>query len=458
MRFERPNLMNAVAKVKSDLAPDPVIIPVEAYISPEYARQEQEKLWRKVWQVACREEEIPNVGDFVTYDILDQSVIVTRSAPDTISAYYNVCQHRGRRLTEGCGNTSRFRCKFHGWQWNLQGENVHVQDRRDWPEGTFNEENLRLPAIKTGTWAGYVFINFDPESESLEQYLEVVPFWLDPFEIAKMRYRWRQWLIFPCNWKVALEAFIESYHVPGTHPQLLKYGQNGSWSRAHGKHSCMGIGSLGEDMAGGGTTAISTKGDADPRKLIADFMEHLYETVNANTTKTIIDAAKKLVDVLPRDATPEQVAGKMFELAATADAERGVIWPNIEPEHFANSGIDWHVFPNTIILHGVTFILGYRARPNGTDPDSCVFEVYVLERFPEGEAPKTENLFQPDMSEENWRLVLAQDFANMGEVQRGVKSWGFKGMRPSPLQEQSVINFHRNLAGYMGTGAPEKLG
>jgi nitrite reductase/ring-hydroxylating ferredoxin subunit len=407
-------------------------------------------LLAKVWQVACREEEIPEVGNYVTYDILDQSVIVVRTAPDTIKAHHNVCMHRGRRLTEGCGKTGRFTCKFHGWQWNIDGDNEMILHKEDWGDA-LTAENTALIPVKTGTWGGYVFVNFDPECEPLEDYLDPVAHWLDPFEIEKMRYRWRQWLYFPCNWKVALEAFIESYHVPGTHPQLLKYDNSKSWTRAHGKHSCMGVGS------GTGTTGLSKPG-VDTRKMLAEFMEHLLETVNANTTQTIVDAAKKLVDVLPEDAPADVVGAKMMELAYIADAERGVQWPMIDPKHFMESGIDWHVFPNTIILHGVTFILGYRARPNGLDPDSCIFEVYVLERYPEGMEPKPENVFQPDMAEENWRLVLSQDFANMGEVQKGVKSWGFPGMRPNPIQEQSVINMHRNLADYMGRGGPEPIG
>jgi hypothetical protein len=186
-------------------------------------------------------------------------------------------------------------------------------------------------------------------------------------------------------------------------------------------------------------------------------MQHLLDTVNANTTQTIVDAAKRLVDVLPPTATADEVAAKMMELAFIADAERGVHWPQVDPDHFRESGIDWHVFPNSVILHGISFILGYRARPNGYDPDSCVFEVYVLERYPEGEEPKPENVYQPDMSEESWRKVLAQDFNNMPEVQKGMKSKGFPGARPNPVQEQAVVNFHRTLAGYMGSGAPEVL-
>jgi phenylpropionate dioxygenase-like ring-hydroxylating dioxygenase large terminal subunit len=109
----------------------PVVIPVEAYTSEAFARAENEKLWGKAWQTACRVEEIPKVGDYVTYDIVDESIIVVRTAPDKIAAYYNVCQHRGRRLTEGCGQAAQFRCRFHGWSWDLNGKNTFVLDPQD---------------------------------------------------------------------------------------------------------------------------------------------------------------------------------------------------------------------------------------------------------------------------------------------------------------------------------------
>jgi len=80
-----------------------VIISNEAYVSEEYARAEADKLWAKVWQVACREEEVEKVGDYVTYDIMNESISVVRVSPDRIAAYYNVCPHRGRKLTDGCG-------------------------------------------------------------------------------------------------------------------------------------------------------------------------------------------------------------------------------------------------------------------------------------------------------------------------------------------------------------------
>src|ERR1700761_6280047 len=142
----------------SSVFTDNEIIQKESYYKPSYIVLEKERLWPRVWQMACRVEEIPRIGDYVTYDIADESFIVVRTAIDRISCYYNVCQHRGRRLTDGCGHTVKLQCKFHGWQWNLDGTNARVVDKSDW-DGALDEVDLSLRAAKADTWGGWVFIN-----------------------------------------------------------------------------------------------------------------------------------------------------------------------------------------------------------------------------------------------------------------------------------------------------------
>ena len=78
----------------------PVTIGVEAYLSEDYARAERDRLWRKVWQQVGRVEELPDVGSFLTYDILDDSIIVVRTGEHEFRAHHNVCMHRGRRLID----------------------------------------------------------------------------------------------------------------------------------------------------------------------------------------------------------------------------------------------------------------------------------------------------------------------------------------------------------------------
>lgn len=142
--------------------------------------------------------------------------------------------------------------------------------------------------------------------------------------------------------------------------------------------------------------------------------------------------------------------------ARADDAARGVVWPTITPQQMSDAGLAWHVFPNMSILQGITFALCYRARPYGGDPHKCIFESYAIERFPEGQEPKT-NWVYAEPTGEKWGAVLAQDFSNMAAVQKGMRSRAFRGPQPNPHQERKVTNFHRNLAKYMGTGAPRVI-
>ena len=155
--------------------------------------------------MAGRVEEIPEVGSFITYDIGDDSIVVVRAAPDTIKAYHNVCPHRGRRLigtppgaNRACGKKQRFVCGFHGWAFNLDGKNIHILDKQDW-KGALTEERTSLSEVKVDTWGGWIFINMDPNCVSLREYLEPAASILDPFEFEKMRYKWRQWVIYPAT-------------------------------------------------------------------------------------------------------------------------------------------------------------------------------------------------------------------------------------------------------------------
>lgn len=456
----------SMPNVKVEDLAEAVTFPVDAYISREYAAAEADRLWAKVWQVAGRVEEIPNVGDFITYEIGDESFIILRSAPDKIKAFYNVCPHRGRRLVDtpcdqnrACGNKHRFVCGFHGWTYNLEGKNTFVLDPQDW-KGALNEERTSLSEVKVDAWGGWLWINMDPNCQSLVEYLGDAGRILAPFEFEKMRFKWRQWVIYPANWKTALEAFMEPYHVAGTHSQLLKYGEFYAYSKAYGLHGVSGFDERDPALRKAGGTSVVRAGGGkgvDPRISSYELARENYETVNfAASTETLVNAAKRLKDELPEGTSAPDVIKHWMASARADDAKRGVIWPNLTPEQQAEAGLAWSIFPNMSILQGVTFALCYRTRPYGDDPSQCIFESYALERFPEGQEPKTEWVYA-EANAEKWGSVLAQDFSNMSWVQKGQKSRGFRGPLPNPHQERKVTNFHRNLANYMGVGGLSKL-
>lgn len=125
---------------------DPELIPVERYYDTSFFELERERLWPHVWQMACRLEEIPQIGDFVEYSILEKSVIIVRTV-EGVKAFHNACRHRGVRLVEGPGNCGRkgFICPFHGWRWNAEGLHFRVC-QGDIPQGASRSgRNRPLP-------------------------------------------------------------------------------------------------------------------------------------------------------------------------------------------------------------------------------------------------------------------------------------------------------------------------
>jgi nitrite reductase/ring-hydroxylating ferredoxin subunit len=437
-----------------------VIYPVEAYISEDYARAERDRLWRKVWLQAGRLEDIPEVGNYITFDILDDSVLIVRTAADAIKAYFNVCTHRGRRLVDtppgarnARGQRMNFVCGFHAWTFNLEGRCTHVLQMEDW-KGALTDERTRLGQVKLDTWGGWIWINLDPNCGPLRDYLEPAAAMLDPFELQNMRCRWRKWIIFDCNWKVALEAFNETYHVPGTHPEFMRFGNFVGWAKAQGKHS-----NLGYDAAEGleeNKAKLRLGAGTDPRKSTAEMQLYTWEQVNTNTTKTLVDAAVRLVDELPEGTPADKVLKHWLDTARADDAARGVVWPTVDPAHVGKSGTAWQIFPNFQIGHAVNNALCYNARPYGYNPDKCIFEVAVYELFPKGKEPQTEWEYIP-ADDPRWGSVLPQDFSNMAAVQQGMKNVGFRGNLPNPKSEGAVSSLHRNLAKYLGTGTPRKV-
>jgi len=436
----------------------PVVVPAEAYISEDYARAEQDRLWRKVWLQAGRIEDIPEVGDFITYDILTDSVIIVRTGADSIAAYHNVCPHRGRRLVDAPagmrnarGSRKNFICGYHGWTFGLDGENQYVAEKEDW-QGALDGGCADLGTVNVDTWGGWLWINLDPDCMSLIDYLQPAASMLEPYQLQNMRPRWRKWVVFDCNWKVAMEAFCETYHVATTHPEFNAFAQFRGWARNQGLHSNIGYEAPKGMEEDSGKMRVGAGDDA--RITTAEMQNYTWEAANTNTTQTLVDVANRLKDELPEGTPPAEVSAYWIKTAREEDAARGVVWPAVDPLHTMEAGTSWQVFPNFQIGQAVQNMLCYQARPYGFDPDKCIFEAAVYELWPEGEEPETEwEYTEPD----DWPPVLQQDFNNMAAVQQGMKNVGFRGAQPNPYMERTVSSLHYNLSRFMGTGAPEKI-
>lgn len=435
----------AKAEFRADL------MPADAYITQKYVDLEDERLWPRTWQIVCRFEEIPDVGDFVTYDIVDESIIVVRTAPDEVKAFYNVCLHRGRRLKDGCGNTGKtIFCRFHGWTWNVDGTIKRVVDREDW-DGcpSFKDEDLSLREVKVASWGGWVWISMDPNIEPLETYLDPVPDVFKNFNLEELRFAWYKTLVVPCNWKVMIDAFNEGYHTEATHPQVGARSALGTLSVAHGKHSMFWFPSPEKAKK----RAAMAPAGFDFRPAIRDGILDLRSTLNALASDFRVRAAERLVTEGPEGASVPELVATLMKFHREELEKSGAKWPeNLTDADIYRAGTDWHIFPNTIILPSADSILWYRARPNGRDVNSCVFDVWNLERFADGKAPPIQRDFYPDVeSFAGQNSFLEQDFGNIAAVQKGMKSRGFTAARTNPVQEVPINNFHKTLYRYLAT-------
>ncbi len=161
-------------------------VPKERYTTREFTELEQTRLWPRVWQIACREEQVEDTGAFFEYTIGDEAVFVVRSGTGALHTFYNTCLHRGRRLADGCGSFAdgEIRCPYHGWRYGLDGRLTVVPDRHEF-EGL--PDDLALGRVRVDTWGGFVFVNLDAGAPPLLEFLDPLPTMLAPYHLDQMR-------------------------------------------------------------------------------------------------------------------------------------------------------------------------------------------------------------------------------------------------------------------------------
>jgi len=418
-------------------------IPKDRYLSRAFLELELEKLWPRVWQVACREEQIPEVGSYCEYEIGDQPLLIVRGEGGEIRAFHNACRHRGRRLASGCGRFEggTIRCPYHGWVWKLDGRNSHVYMREEFSPEALSEESLRLRECQVASWAGFVFINMDPAAPPLETFIAPATRWLDPVAIDRMGVLWHKVTVLPINWKAAFDAFHESYHVRSTHPEYHALGTDANLFRYQmdpGGHHHYAIPPTSDNTPPPGV---------DPREQLRDFIAYNVKEIGGMYTERDVQVATQLMErEIPEGSS---VAGA-FAAALLAHAEETAApLPSPSVEDFAHTGINF-IFPHLMLLPTLGNALCYRGRPNGLDPESTIWDVWSLTIFPEGERPPPYETQRVDWRDEKQvGRVLFQDFSNLYECARGIRSHSFEGMRLNNAQEMALLHVQQEIDKYL---------
>jgi phenylpropionate dioxygenase-like ring-hydroxylating dioxygenase large terminal subunit len=440
----------ALAAAHESIRPD--FIPADRYVGPNVTALELERLWPKIWHIVCRQEEVDAVGDYVTYDIGTESIIVVRTDEARVKALYNVCQHRGRRLIEDAGGKTRgFYCRFHGWSYRLDGSIAQVYRKEEWKECPgFRDEHLGLKELRIEAWGGWWWVNMESSAPPLLEWLgpDLVQTF-EPFDFPKLRRAWHEVLIAPVNWKVVVEAFSEGYHSGATHNHWIDYNLMRSPTSVHGRHAKFSTDFGGlpkakrEDGQWGATLSL--------QEMIYLQIKELHDTLFALAPDPMLRAARRLYDENDATLDPLQILDRLWSLHREELTSTGAEWPpNLTQQNVLTAGTGWHLFPNTIFLPAVDGVLWYRVRPFGSDPHRCIFDIWSLQRYAAGSQPQIKTHVSDGFEAFRGRnAFLEQDFENMLAVDRGMASRGWAGARTNPGEEGTINHFHRMLDEYL---------
>ena len=415
-------------------------IPTDRYTDPAYATKEFNTLWKQTWQFACREEHIPNVGDYHVYDLGPYSFIITRVAKDDIRAYYNACLHRGTKLrasgTEG--NACEFKCSFHGWSWNIDGS--HKSATCDWDFPHVDPKKFSLPQARVERLGGFVFVNMDPKAPSLADYLG--PDALAHIKAWKLEDRYiylHVSKVLPANWKLTMEAFMEAYHVINTHPQVApSNGDANSQYDFYGEHV---------------DRFISTLGVVSPHLYGKISEQDVLDQFTLGDSSALGDTAKpKLNEGQSARAFMANMFRGMFEQATNTDLSK------VSDSELLDC-FSYTVFPNTFLFPGISLPMVYRFRPVRGDHRKCLYEVFFLRPAPlSGERPEPaapvhlgedQSFTEAEGMDKGFGVILDQDTDNLRLQQEGLEASAKKSLTLGNYQEIRVRHFERTVDRYV---------
>lgn len=401
-------------------------VPASRYTSPAFLRCEWERMWTRVWLLAGWERDVTEPGQFATFEIGPESILLVRGEDRRVRAFYNVCQHRGNRLChKSLGQVSHFVCRFHRWQYELDGALRSIQDEESFP--AVPRDRLGLREIACDTWGGFVWINMDPRAEPLRDYLGELPSLLAPYRFERQHLFQDVTVELDCNWKACVDGFNETYHVYGTHPQIVAYLEDRQGTiELLGRHSRMRI------PLGGPSSRLADRENLNNelRKMLRrcglDPAE--FEGRASAVREAVQQAKRRLAPRLGIDdsaLTDEQLT----------DDDQYTIFPNV-----------------TLNVHAEGLTL-FRHRPHPADPGRMLWDFLSFQHLPAGSAaPLRAGHARQVHGEASLGQILDQDLYTLSFVQKGMQSRGFGGLWLGE-QEARIRHFHDVLTSYVGEDA-----
>lgn len=205
----------------SDLAEDVLAVPAQVYSDPARCEAERRALFLEQPLLAGFSGEVPEPGDRLLFDAAGPPLLIVRGRDRSLRAFLNLCTHRGSRLVSGCERTPRLTCPFHAWSFDLEGQLAGTP-----VPGAFegvDREARQLVRVPVAEWSGMIFVRAKPGGAEIdvEAFLGPMAPLLRALELGALQRVKADELRLPSNWKLALDTFCETYHVPALHRSSL---------------------------------------------------------------------------------------------------------------------------------------------------------------------------------------------------------------------------------------------
>lgn len=425
-----------------------VAITGDRYSSRDFLAAEWRGMWSKVWLLLGRADQLAEPGDYQVEEVGHESIIMSRQTDGSVRSFYNVCQHRGSRLTfADVGSAAQFVCPYHGWRYDNDGTLVHVQDAEDFVGNPC--EDLRLAELRTEEFAGFVWVTMDDTACSLRDYL-------GPLYDEWSAYQVDDWprvtaltANVACNWKVIQDNFCESYHLPTVHPQLMETHEESY------RHTDFQMSELGHNrmVMLGAMPSMTQYGDEPP----------LPEPLRDRLAVWGLD--------------PEEYVDTPFEVRTALQAQMRELGSGRGHDHYDNlrdqqltDAHHYNLFPNCSLTFNADGLLMQRMRPHATDPERCVFDHWYYAFTPAanegdvagGVTDRATNIRLDglhvehevfDYGDRPMGLIPDQDISITQGQQLGMRSRGFtKAVLAG--QESRVAWFHHVIDEYIAGRRP----
>lgn len=435
--------MNSPAAVEAPANKTARKIPVSRYTSKEWQDLEAQRLWTKVWQIACTVDCVPEPGDFWTYEIDKLSVIILRNEEGELEAFQNACPHRGTRLLDDSGSgISHIQCVYHGWAFNLQGQRCAVSATGE-VEGEGRGSSALVP-VSVDDWGGFIFVNLDVNCESLAQYLEQLP--QDLAWVGMEDFSCSQFMSFrvDCNWKVVVDAFIETYHLHIVHPQMLAIADDVNTPiTLLDKHSMF--------MQPYGVPSPRRQGSVTDQELWQEFVNNLGHRLGMTfaASESVGNHPEVPEGKVMRDVLVEKIRAHLSTMGPRYDA--------LDDNHIIDD-FHYHIFPNAVF----NFFAGWYGlilpRP-GSNPDECIVDMWNFDLLPEGAPNQHPRPQKVELQGEDIRAlgpVLLQDLEVMANAQKGMHQPGMEQMKLTAA-EARIGRMHEILDRYIDPDEDQRL-